>query len=132
VQERKSFSEAIEEIIQKDNRYSAAAYAFLMEALNFTMKKLPKPMHVTGQELLEGIKVVGLKEFGPMARSVFEHWGIKKTDDFGEMVFNMVDAGLMSKTEKDSKEDFRGVYDFEEVFEKDYEYGTGVSESQQN
>lgn len=122
--ERKNFSGSIEEIIQKDNRYSKEAYAFLMAALNFTMQKLPKSRHVTGQELLEGIRELGLKKFGPMARSVLEHWGIRKTDDFGEMVFNMIDVGLMSKTDKDSKEDFKCLYDFKEVFDKGYKYGT--------
>ena len=120
--ERKSFLGSIGEILRKDNRYKAEAYAFLMAALNFTMQKLSKPRHVTGQELLGGIKDLGLKEFGPMARSVFEHWGIKKTNDFGEMVFNMIDVGLMSKTDKDSKEDFKCLYDFKEVFDKGYKY----------
>ncbi len=117
----KDFLGALKEILRKDPRYKLEAYSFLMSVLNYTVSKLPKPRHVTGQELLEGIKEFGLEQFGPMTRTVFEHWGITSTEDFGNIVFNLVDVGLLGKTEEDSVSDFKGVYDFE-VFDKNYRY----------
>lgn len=116
------FSKAIERIVEADNRYKVEAYRFVMEALGFTLSKLEKRRHVSGQELLEGIKEFGLRQFGPMTRTVFEEWGIRRTEDFGEIVFNMVEAGLMGKTDTDSKDDFKNGYDFKEAFDKAPEY----------
>ncbi len=113
----KNFYERVEELLNKDSRYKVEAYEFIMQALHFTQKKLNRKGHITGKELSEGIKEYALDKFGPMARTVFEHWGITKTEDFGEIVFNMVENNLIAKTEKDSKEDFRGVYDFKEAFD---------------
>ena len=111
------FLEKIEELAERDNRYHPDAYGFTMDALGFTRHRLKKSRHVSGQELLDGIKEYGLQQFGLMTRTVFEHWGIKKTEDFGEIVFNMVEAGLMSKTDQDNKNDFKNRYDFQEVFD---------------
>lgn len=114
------FYEKAEKIVEKDPRYKVAAYAFVMLALNYTLSKLDKPRHVTGRELLEGIKEFGLVQYGPMTRTVFVYWGIRSTLDFGEIVFNLVKDKLLGKTEEDKLEDFDGVYDFEEEFEKKY------------
>jgi len=109
------FYAKVEEIIRKDPRYKPDVYSFVMQALWFTQKKIARTGHVTGRELLVGIKELGLEQYGPMAKVVFNHWGVQKTDDFGAIVFNMVDAGLMQKTDEDSVEDFKGVYDFDEA-----------------
>ncbi|NOX96773.1 MAG: hypothetical protein GXO98_01655 [Nitrospirae bacterium] len=111
-------SKKMEKIIEADSRYRVEAYSFVMEALAFTLRKLEKTRHVSGQELLEGIKEYALQQFGPMTRTVFEHWGVRCTEDFGEIVFNMVKAGLMGRTARDSKDDFKKGYDFREVFDK--------------
>jgi len=111
----KHFKRDVEEIMLKDGRYHADAYDFVMQALWFTQERLKKKGHVSGRELLEGIRQLGLKEYGPMAKTVFGHWGIRTTADFGEVVFNLVEKGLLSKTEEDRREDFRGVYDFDEA-----------------
>ncbi len=121
-----SFQEAVRTICEKDARYHPDAYDFLIEALDVTVKDLHKrqpdhPRHLTGQELLEGIKEFALDEFGPLAFSVFSEWGIHATEDFGEIVFNLVDAGRLGKTETDSREDFKQVYSFSEVFVKPFE-----------
>ena len=116
------FLKSLREITQKDKRYKLEAYTFVMSVLNFTVRRLNKPPHITGQKLLEGIRNYALEEFGPMARSVLEHWGITKTEDFGEIVFNLVDAKLLGKTEEDSKEDFKNVYDFKKAFDINYKY----------
>ena len=113
---------ALLEVINRDRRYNPEAYSFVMAGLDFTSKKLKRQGHVTGQELLRGIKEYSLEQFGPMTRMVFEYWGIKETGDFGEIVFNMIDAGLLGKTEHDSKEDFSNAYDFKTVFDKGFKY----------
>lgn len=105
-------------IIASDPRYKPDAYAFVMAALGYTQRKIGKRRHVSGKELLDGIREYAIDEFGVMARTVFEHWGVRSTEDFGNIVFNMVDAGLMSKTEDDSIDDFKDGYDFKDAFEK--------------
>jgi uncharacterized repeat protein (TIGR04138 family) len=112
-----------DEILEKDSRYKLEAYFFVLAALDYTRKMTDKPKHVTGQELLEGIRKLGIQQYGIMTKTVFESWGIKTTKDFGEIVFNMVNAGILSKTEEDKIEDFNNVYDFTEVFEKNYSFG---------
>ena len=114
----KDFIRALSLLVRKDTRYKFEAYTFIMSALDFTVEKIKRPRHVTGQELLEGIREYGLQQFGPMTRAVFEHWGIMTTEDFGRIVFNMVDAGLLGKTREDSMEDFKDGYDFKEAFDK--------------
>lgn len=119
---RKEALHSIEQIVEQDPRYKPEAYAFLFAALSYTQAKFTKPRHVTGGELLEGIRELALERYGKMAKTVFEHWGVSKTDDFGEIVFNLVDAGLLGKTEEDKKEDFKDVYSFEDAFEKGYRF----------
>ena len=110
----------ISQICQEDPRYPADAYGFLLEALSFTQKKFRRQKHVTGKELLEGIKILLMEKFGPMTLLVLKHWGIDKTDDFGNIVFNLVNKKLLSKTEEDDIAHFRDVYDFEDVFREGY------------
>lgn len=112
-----NFYNKIEEIVTKDNRYKVDAYEFVMRSLWFTQAKLKKQNHISGRELLTGIKDFILEQYGPMAKTVLNYWGIKATQDFGEIVFNMVDNGLLNRTEEDSKDDFKNVYDFDEAFE---------------
>lgn len=114
--------ERLAAVLEKDPRYKLEAYLFLLAALDFTRRMTKKEKHVTGQELLEGIKQLAIKNFGMMSKTVFESWGVKTTDDFGEIVFNLVDAKLLSKTEEDKKKDFHQVYDFEDVFVKRYNF----------
>lgn len=113
----REFYEKLEGIVKKDPRYKTDAYEFLMQALMVTQGKLKRKGHVSGKELLEGIKEYGLDLYGPMAKTVFKHWGITTTDDFGEIVFKMVEWGLMSKTDKDCRDDFKNVYDFDGAFD---------------
>ena len=114
------FYEKVEKIVEKDPRYKVAAYAFVMLALNYTLAKLDKPRHVSGKELLGGIREFGLAQYGPMTKTVFEYWGVRRTRDFGEIVFNLVESKLLGKTDEDKLEDFDGAYDFEEEFVRKY------------
>jgi len=120
-----SFEQGLEKIRAKDPRYERDAYMFVREALDHTQKTIAKdsrtrPRHVTGQELLEGIRDLALAQFGPMAITVFEEWGIHCCADFGEIVFNMVESELLAKTEKDNRADFASGYDFIETFRKPF------------
>ena len=115
-----SFQETVAEICKKDSRYQPDAYFFLVEALDVTVKNIRKNQpehgrHVSGKELLEGIKEYALDEFGPLTFTVFAEWGVHATEDFGEIVFNLVEAGRLGKTESDSREDFKACFDFEEA-----------------
>jgi uncharacterized repeat protein (TIGR04138 family) len=120
-----SFEEAFNRIRAKDPRYHRDAYLFVREALDHTQKTIGKDSrgrtrHVTGQELLAGIRDYALQQFGPMAMTVFEEWGVCCCADFGEIVFNMVEADWLAKTDKDSRADFAGGYDFDEAFRKPF------------
>ena len=117
-----NFDEELEKILTKDPRYTREAYLFVREALDHTQKMIGKPSkddvprHVTGQQLLEGVRDYALQQFGPMALTVLNEWGLQRCEDFGEIVFNMVENSLLAKTEQDSREDFKGGYSFEEAF----------------
>jgi uncharacterized repeat protein (TIGR04138 family) len=120
-----SFEQAVDLIRAKDARYDDNAYAFVREALDHTQKNIGKDTrgrirHVSGQELLGGIRDYALGQFGPMAMTVFEEWGIRSCQDFGDIVFNMVEIGLLAKTDNDSPADFAGGYDFYEAFRKPF------------
>jgi len=110
----------VEAIYQTDPRYKTGAYEFVMEALSFTQRKFQRLRHVTGEELLEGIKELLIEKFGPMTLLVLHHWGIRESDDFGNIVFNLVNHRVLSKTQEDNIESFRNRFDFKEVFHHQY------------
>ncbi len=109
-------ADSLQRILQQDDRYTEEAYAFVRAGLDVTVRRLEKPRHVSGRELLDGLRGFALSEFGPMARTVLNRWGVYRTEDFGEIVFNLVEAGLLGKTENDSRADFADGYDFDEAF----------------
>ncbi len=113
----------LDEILEKDPRYSREAYVFMLDSLRSVIENLQEARHVNGKELSEGCRRFALELYGPLARSVLDYWGIKRTDDFGEIVFNLIEARQLTKTEQDSKDDFKNVFDFEEAFEKNYPWG---------
>ncbi len=121
-----SFEQTVEQIVAKDPRYQRDAYFFLRESLDHTQKMIGKPpkkdeiRHVTGQELLKGIREYALQQFGPMTLTVLAAWGVKRCEDFGEIVFNMVESKLLAKTEKDTRDDFKTGYDFHEAFRRPF------------
>jgi uncharacterized repeat protein (TIGR04138 family) len=119
-----SFEEALAQIQAKDPRYSRDAYLFVREALDHTQKAVAKSVrrvrHVSGQELLQGIREFALEQFGPMTKALLEEWGVRCCQDFGEIVFNMIEVGWLAKTDKDSRADFGNGYDFDEAFVKPF------------
>jgi uncharacterized repeat protein (TIGR04138 family) len=119
------FSEALDSIVASDPRYQREAYIFLRDSLDFTTKQQKKVKgttvrHVSGPELLEGVRQYALKEFGPLVVTVFDNWGIRSCEDIGHMVFNLIGAGIFGKTDEDSIEDFKSVYNFDDAFVKPF------------
>ena len=119
------FEEAVDGIVAGDERYSADAYVFLRDALDFALKDLSKGnilenRHVSGPQLLDGFRRFALQEFGPMAVTVLDEWGVRCCEDVGEMVFNLIECGVFGKTDDDDRKDFAGVFDFETAFSEPY------------
>ena len=114
------FEQKLAQVLEEDERYSREAYLFLFQALEFTLQQQEERRHISGQELLEGIRRYAAETYGPTAKLVFDHWGIRDTLDFGNMVFNLVNHELLAKTEDDTLDDFRGGFDFKTVFEDEY------------
>ncbi len=119
--QKPGFAEVVEKLTEDDPRFHKDGYAFLREALEFTQKKRRKSRtglgaHVTPVELLEGFRDHALKQFGPMTMTVLDYWGVRTSGDVGDMVFNLIEAGVFGKSAEDRREDFVGVLDFEAVF----------------
>jgi uncharacterized repeat protein (TIGR04138 family) len=113
------FAEKIrKEVIESglDDRYRVGAYEFVLNGLNFYISKIGEKRHVSGSELSRGLLMFAHKQYGPMAQSVFNHWGLKSTDDMGNIVYNMIRIGLMNKQPGDSPDDFNDVEDVPEYF----------------
>ncbi len=107
--------------------YPLEAFAFVREGLNYAVEQVhedPEALpeadrHISGQELCIGLRDLAIDKYGLLAPIVLEHWNVRRTNDFGRIVFAMIDAGLMTRTNDDTMEDFRAVYDFDEAFSHD-------------
>jgi uncharacterized repeat protein (TIGR04138 family) len=123
------FSEIVAQICKEDSRYDRKAYDFVRLGLEHTVKELRKrdaaraerSRHVSGPELLDGLRAYALEQFGPLAKTVLNAWGITACRDFGEIVFNLIEYNVFSKTDNDRREDFSDVYDFDEAFVKPFQ-----------
>lgn len=122
----RDFNEVIRTIREDDPRYARGAYYFLRQALDYSLKELHKrgeldrSNHLTGQQLLQGIRLYAIDQYGPMARTVLEHWGIQNCRDFGNIVFNLVECQVLGKTDQDSPEDFNEGYNFKDAFDGNF------------
>ena len=114
------FAEAVARICARDRRYAPEAYLFLHDGLMRTLKtvqeKEKKPRQITGAELSAGLREYALDQYGPLAMTVLGRWGLRTTRDFGEIVFLLLEAGLLGKTEEDKIEDFDDLFDFDAAF----------------
>src|ERR1700759_1810535 len=107
------FNEVVDLICKEDPRYDKKAYTFIRQGLDHTVKEIKKrdtaknrpSQHVTGAELLDGLRLFALDQYGPLTKTVLNSWGIKKCTDFGEIVFNLIEYNVFSKTESDRRED---------------------------
>jgi uncharacterized repeat protein (TIGR04138 family) len=114
------FDAAVDAIVERDKRYDAGAYFFLKDALDFTIKRSVsenngEERHVSGQELLIGVRDFALQEFGPMAHTLLSEWGVRCCQDVGEMVFVLIEEGMFGRQDSDTKDDFREIFDFEKA-----------------
>lgn len=114
---------------KRKSSYHPQAYRFVFDALHYMQDKLEKlsleaneeGLHITGVELLHGIRELAQQKFGLLTQAVFEEWGVSSTDDFGRIVFELIEQGEMRKTDQDRLEDFFSVYQFDTAFDKEYE-----------
>jgi uncharacterized repeat protein (TIGR04138 family) len=117
---------SLDEIVDEVGLYPRDAYKFVQKGLSYTVEKIHAELaddpqanrHVSGQQLCEGLREFALKEWGLLAGTVLRRWGITATYDFGRIVFALVDNQHMAKTDEDTIEDFRNVFDFKEAFDR--------------
>jgi uncharacterized repeat protein (TIGR04138 family) len=112
--------EVLDRLQERNPRFHAHSYAFVMAGLQSVIQSLDAPRHISGRELTEGLRELALGRYGLLARTVLEHWGIHETEDIGRVVFAMVEQGILVKEDEDGPEDFADLFDFEEAFETNY------------
>ena len=116
-------------------KFHPDAYRFVFEALQYSQEQLKKAArdpeddsaHISGPELLEGVRGLGLQKFGMLAKTVFVHWGVKSTDDFGRIVFELIECGEMRKTDRDKLTDFFDIFNFDQALVGDYKIHTDIA-----
>lgn len=106
----------LEEITRRDPRFSLRSYFFILAAVDYCLSRLRERRHLSGQELCEGIRDFAIMTFGPMTSFVFECWGIRACRDFGEIVYNLIDMNILTRSSRDRIEDFDDVYEFSDAF----------------
>ena len=111
----------------REARYDERAYLFVLAALEFCQQQLTERRHLTGRELAVGCRGLALQRYGVLARTVLDHWGVRDSADIGEIVFTLVDVGLLASQPNDSKEDFVGVFDFHQAFDRDYPWNAAAA-----
>ncbi|GAC1652206.1 MAG: hypothetical protein NVS4B3_14100 [Gemmatimonadaceae bacterium] len=108
----------------REPRFHEHAYLFVLAALEFCQHRLPERRHISGGELASACRDLALERFGLTARLVLEHWGVRSTADLGDIVFTLVDLGLLISQHNDTRQEFVDVYDFDRAFEAEYPWGT--------
>lgn len=104
----------------REPRFHEHAYLFVLSALEFSQARLPERRHIAGRELAVACRDLALERYGLMARLVLEHWGVRRTSDIGDMVFALVELGLLISQPNDSRDEFADVFEFDQAFERDY------------
>jgi uncharacterized repeat protein (TIGR04138 family) len=110
----------MDRILLHERRFDERAYLFVLAALEFCQQRLAERRHISGRELAYACRDLALARFGVMARPVLEHWGVHSSADIGDVVFTLVDLGLLLSQPTDTREEFVGAFDFDEAFERDY------------
>ena len=118
--------EVLERLQAHNPRFNPRSYLLVLAALHNVMGRLGVPRHITGYELSEGVRDLALERFGLLAKTVLEYWGIHTTDHLGEIVFDLVECGVLVKQEGDRMEDFRNLFDFDEAFVSGYPWGAQI------
>ncbi|MCE2900828.1 MAG: Minf_1886 family protein [Gemmatimonas sp.] len=116
-----AFREGImDQIRLREQRFDERAYLFVLSSLEHCQGRLTERRHISGPELAHACRELALQRFGVMAKPVLEHWGVRSTSDIGDIVFTLVDLGLLISQAHDSRDDFFGVFDFADAFEREY------------
>jgi uncharacterized repeat protein (TIGR04138 family) len=132
-QKQKERERTLEQVVAEVALYPMEAFEFVQQGLSFTMQRIHgedaaerkgKSRHVSGQDLCQGLREFALAQWGMLARAVLRRWNVTCTLDFGRIVFAMIDARQMQKTDEDTIEDFRNVYDFKTAFDNGYKIET--------
>ncbi len=123
--------DVLERIRARAGRYDERAFLFVLAALEWQQTRLPERRHVTGEELSHACREYALEQYGLLARTVLEHWGIRRTADFGAIVYALIDAGLLVRREEDREEDFHDVFAFSDAFEHGYPWNAWREDLQQ-
>ncbi len=111
----------------RERRFEEGAYLFVLAALEFCQSRLSERRHISGRELAVACRDLAIERYGVLARQVLEHWGIRSTADIGDVVFTLVELELLMSQPNDSRDEFVGVFDFDQTFEREYPWcGTYV------
>ncbi len=112
-------SDTFEDVVAKDGRYDARAYALLMDVVHYLSGEDGR--HMSGEDILDEFRERALDQYGPLTYTVLTEWGLSCTEDIGEMMFNLTEAGRVKKDENDTPESFSAGYDFKEAFLDPYQ-----------
>lgn len=112
--------DVMERIRARGGAFHERGYFFVLAAIEYLQVRLPARRHVSGSELAWACRDLARERFGLLARPVLAHWGLTRSDDFGRIVYTLVDVGLLVTQPGDSEEDFRDVFDFESAFDEEY------------
>jgi uncharacterized repeat protein (TIGR04138 family) len=129
------YEQRLRAAVERVGRFSVEAFEFVQAGLTWTADRIHgevpegqprsgRNRHITGQQLCEGLRDLAIERWGYLARTVLNNWGISRTEDFGRIVYALIDAGILAKTDEDSPDDFVAVFDFAEAFERRYAFGT--------
>ena len=117
-----ALEDALQKIGARDGRFHERAYLFVLAALEYAQGRLPARRHLSGPELAWSCRDFALEQFGLLAPTVLAHWGVRRTEDFGAIVFALIEAGMLAQQSTDKVEDFNGVYEFAEAFRAGYRW----------
>lgn len=116
----------MDQIRRREPRFHEHAYLFVLAALEFCQTRLTERRHISGRELATACRDLALERYGVMARLVLDHWGVRRTADIGDIVFALVDLGLLISQSTDTRDEFLGVFEFEEAFEREYPWNRAL------
>jgi uncharacterized repeat protein (TIGR04138 family) len=118
----------MDRIRMREPRFDERAYFFVLAALEYCQQRLDERRHISGRELALACRDLALDRFGVMSRLVLEHWGLRSTADIGDVVFTLVELGLLRSQPSDSRDEFTGVYAFDQAFEREYPWCAAIAE----
>jgi uncharacterized repeat protein (TIGR04138 family) len=116
----------MDRIRAREPRYHEGAYLFVLAALEYSQSRLADRRHISGAELAAAVRELAIARFGVTARLVLAHWGVTSTSDIGDIVFTLVDLGMLLSQPNDTREEFFGLFDFAEAFEREYPWSAAT------